>query len=174
MCFCIKYPSFMVELCYTVLHEVSVVCNHNVGAEGGGSPHTRTCESPGWRMQKMMKRMMLSGALVLCAMVAIGGTVKVPLREGWRFVKADDPAAGTNLTIKAMSDILDRADRGDTSGAPAFKWAQPGFDDSSWREVRVPHDWGVEKPFDSSRAYGDAFLDVTGVGWYRIKLRVES
>ena len=122
----------------------------------------------------IMKRMMLSGALVLCAMVAIGGTVKVPLREGWRFVKADDPAAGTNLTIKAMSDILDRADRGDTSGAPAFKWAQPGFDDSSWREVRVPHDWGVEKPFDSSRAYGDAFLDVTGVGWYRMKFRVES
>ena len=122
----------------------------------------------------MMKRMMLSGALVLCAIVAIGGTVKVPLREGWRFVKADDPAAGTNLTIKAMSDILDRADRGDTSGAPAFKWGQPDFDDSSWREVRVPHDWGVEKPFDSSRAYGDAFLDVTGVGWYRIKLRVES
>ena len=52
----------------------------------------------------MMKRMMLSGALVLCAMVAIGVTVKVPLREGWRFVKADDSAAGTNLTIKAMSD----------------------------------------------------------------------
>ena len=55
-----------------------------------------------------------------------------------------------------------------------FAWAQSAFDDSVWREVRVPHDWGVEKPFDPDRAYGDAFLDVTGVGWYRMKLRVEN
>ena len=100
--------------------------------------------------------------------------MKVPLNYGWRFVKADDPCAFTNLSIRAMSGILDRADSGDTSDAPAFSFAQPGFDDSSWREVRVPHDWGVEKSFDSRRPYGDAFLDVTGVGWYRIKFRVES
>ena len=103
-----------------------------------------------------------------------GGTVQVPLKDGWRFVKADDPAAGTNLTLGAMSDILDRANRGDTSGAPIFGWAQPAFDDSTWSKVRVPHDWGVEKPFDPDRAYGDAFLDVTGIGWYRLKFRVVS
>ena len=110
----------------------------------------------------------------LFAAVAAGGTVKVPLDAGWRFVKADDPAAGTNLSMQAMSAILDRAARGDTSGAPSFDWAAPGFDDSSWNEVRVPHDWGVDKPFDPDLPYGDAFLDVTGVGWYRIKLRIEG
>ncbi len=108
----------------------------------------------------------------LCAAVAFGGTEKVALRDGWRFVKADDPAAGTNLTIAALSGILDRAERGDVSGAPAFGWAAPGFDDSAWKAVRVPHDWGVEKPFDSDLPYGDAFLDVTGVGWYRRTLDV--
>ena len=111
-----------------------------------------------------MKRLIcvcMSAALA----AAFGATEKVALRTGWRFVKADDPAAGTNLTIRAMSAILDRADKGDVSGAPAFSWARPEFDDSSWKEVRVPHDWGVEKPFDSDRPYGDAFLDVTGVGW---------
>ena len=118
------------------------------------------------------KQMWLGCAAVCCAVTATGGTMNVPLKEGWRFVKADDPAAGTNLTIKAMIDILDRADRGDTSGAPDFAWAKPGFDDSAWREVRVPHDWGVDKPFDSSLPYGDGFLDVTGVGWYRLKLNV--
>lgn len=101
-------------------------------------------------------------------------TQKLPLKSGWRFVKADDPAAGTNLTIQAMSGMLDRANRGEVSDAPSFAWAQPSFDDSSWRKVRVPHDWGVEQPFDSDRPYGDAFLDVTGVGWYRLKLKVES
>ena len=70
--------------------------------------------------------------LCLLALSAFGGTVQVPLKDGWRFVKADDPAAGTNLTLGAMSDILDRANRGDTSRAPVFGWAQPGFDDSAW------------------------------------------
>ncbi len=96
------------------------------------------------------------------------------LTEGWRFVKGDDPEAAGFLDQASMSDILDRADKGDRSGAPNLLWAQPGFDDSGWRTVRVPHDWGVDLPFDSDRPYGDAFLDVTGVGWYRIKLRVES
>ena len=101
-------------------------------------------------------------------------SITVSLDTGWRFVKGDDPAVGTNLTIKAMSAILDRAALGDVASAPSFDWAKPDFDDSSWREVRVPHDWGVEKPFDSSRAYGDAFLDVTGVGWYRYKFKIEN
>ena len=112
--------------------------------------------------------------VVACAMAAFGGTVKIPLEAGWKFVKADDPAAGTNLTLQAMSGILDRAQRGDLAGAPDFAWAKPAFDDSAWRAVRVPHDWGVEQPFDSDRPYGDAFLDVTGVGWYRIKFKIEN
>ena len=100
----------------------------------------------------MSIRVAAFAVVALCASAVVGGTVKVPLKSGWKFVKADDPAAGTNLTFKMMSGILDRADRGDTTGAPEFMWAKPGFDDSSWRDVRVPHDWGVDSPFDSDRA----------------------
>ena len=107
----------------------------------------------------------------LCACAA---TVKVPLADGWRFVKADDPKIGTNYTFGAMSDVLDRADRGDLSGAPACDWCAPAFDDASWTPVRVPHDWGVMKGFDPDLPYGDAFLDVTGVGWYRRELKIEN
>ena len=121
-----------------------------------------------------MKKPIYVCVTAVFAVGAFGATEKVALKTGWRFAKADDPDAGTNLTIKAMSAMLDRADRGDCAGAPAFDWAQSGFDDSAWKPVRVPHDWGVEKSFDSDRPYGDAFLDVTGVGWYRLKLRVES
>ena len=121
-----------------------------------------------------MKRFLIAACLAEMAASACGGTLKVPLQDGWRFVKADDPKAGTNLTLQALSGILDRAERGDCAGAPAFDWAQPGFDDSAWKPVRVPHDWGVDKPFDSDRAYGDAFLDVTGVGWYRLRLDVPA
>ena len=40
------------------------------------------------------------------------GTIRIPIDEGWRFIKADDPSAGANLSMQAMSALLDRADRG--------------------------------------------------------------
>ena len=121
-----------------------------------------------------VKRLCIALGVVGLAVVAFGGTTKVALKSGWKFVKADDPKAGTNLTLQAMSEILDKADKGDCSDAPEFDWAQTAFDDSAWREVSVPHDWGVDKPFDSDRPYGDAFLDVTGIGWYRYELKIED
>ena len=125
-----------------------------------------------------MRNAIILAVMALSMAFAQGATVKVPLKDGWRFVKADDPSAGTNLTLQAMSGILDWAEKnGGVRGAPAlpdFAWAKPAFDDSAWRKVRVPHDWGVDKPFNSDLPYGDAFLDVTGVGWYRYKVIVNS
>ena len=125
-----------------------------------------------------MRNAIILAVMALCMAFAQGATVKVPLKDGWRFIKADDPAAGTNLTLQAMSGILDWAEKNGggqgLTALPDFAWAKPAFDDSAWREVRVPHDWGVDKPFDSDLPYGDAFLDVTGVGWYRIKLKVKG
>lgn len=118
---------------------------------------------------------LLSAAFLTGAWAATG---KVPLKEGWKFVKADDPGyvcdANVSNEIRKLSSILDRAQRMDFAGAPVFAWAAPGFDDSSWKTVRVPHDWGVDKPFDSDLPYGDAFLDVTGIGWYRNRFALEG
>ena len=44
---------------------------------------------------------------------------------------------------------------------------------AAWRAVRVPHDWGVEKSFDPSKPYGDAYLEPTGIGWYRRTFRLD-
>jgi beta-galactosidase len=56
-----------------------------------------------------------------------------------------------------------RFSRGDFAGAE-----RAAFDDSSWRKLDVPHDWGIEGPFDALNPAGGAgaFLP-TGVGWYR-------
>jgi len=56
---------------------------------------------------------------------------------------------------------------------------QPGFDDSSWRTLDLPHDWMIEGvpgsdssamdgPFDrkSPASFGGAYLN-GGIGWYR-------
>lgn len=56
---------------------------------------------------------------------------------GWRFILDDDPVfTGTE------------------------------FDDSSWRELRLPHDWSIEADFDESLNGATAYLP-GGIGWYR-------
>ncbi len=53
--------------------------------------------------------------------------------------------------------------KGDLTGAE-----RPDFDDAAWRRLDVPHDWGIEGPFDKNNPTGGAggFLPA-GVGWYR-------
>ena len=40
----------------------------------------------------------------------------IPFKEGWRFIKDDDPDAAGLLDQPAMSDILDRATKGSQRG----------------------------------------------------------
>ena len=123
-------------------------------------------------MQKIKLMTMVCGAALLSTVFA--ATEKVALKGGWKFVKADDPKIGASYDFKTMGAVLDRADRGDLSGAPANDWSKPGFDDSAWKTVQVPHDWGIESTYDPNRRYGDAFLDVIGVGWYRKEFQVSD
>lgn len=50
---------------------------------------------------------------------------------------------------------------------------QPGFDDSSWRIVDVPHDWSIEGPFVANLGSGNGFAP-GGIGWYRRHLRMKA
>ncbi|MFI3207459.1 MAG: glycoside hydrolase family 2, partial [Clostridia bacterium] len=40
-------------------------------------------------------------------------------------------------------------------------------DDTSWRTVRLPHDWSVEFPFDTEKGDGATGYLLGGTGWYR-------
>ena len=44
---------------------------------------------------------------------------------------------------------------------------KPEFDDSTWRTVRLPHDWAIEGPFDSKLNPHTGALPIFGTGWYR-------
>jgi beta-galactosidase len=52
---------------------------------------------------------------------------------------------------------------GDPAGAEA-----PGFDDSAWRAVQLPHDWSIESPPDPKgpTGNGEGYYPA-GIGWYR-------
>jgi beta-galactosidase len=47
------------------------------------------------------------------------------------------------------------------------------FDDSTWRELDLPHDWSIEGAYDETNSSGiaGAFLP-TGIGWYRKVLNI--
>lgn len=44
---------------------------------------------------------------------------------------------------------------------------QPSFDDSGWRQLDLPHDWGIEGPFRSDLEGFTGKLPWRGIGWYR-------
>ena len=52
--------------------------------------------------------------------------------------------------------------KGEAAGAEA-----PEFDDSKWRQLRLPHDWAIEGPFDQQLNPHTGALPIFGTGWYR-------
>jgi beta-galactosidase len=85
--------------------------------------------------------------MLLCAAVGVNAAVtpiqidgarRASFNDGWRFVRDEVPGA-----------------------------EQPAFDDSSWTEVRLPHDWAIEGPFDPALNPHTGALPISGTGWYR-------
>lgn len=62
---------------------------------------------------------------------------------------------------------------GDPGGDTSY--VQASFDDSDWRLVTLPHDWGIEGPFLTEGPFGGmGRLPSWGVGWYRKKLDIPA
>ena len=75
-------------------------------------------------------------------------------------------AASLLAAVASTSESFDadwRFYKGDAVGAE-----QPGFDDSTWRKLDLPHDWSIEGPFAQTNKTGGAGAWLpSGVGWYR-------
>ena len=66
------------------------------------------------------------------------------LNEGWRFLLEDSEKA-----------------------------SEPTFDDSRWRPVAIPHDWGVTQPMSPDAGSCQGYLP-GGIGWYRCHFTPEA
>ena len=62
--------------------------------------------------------------------------------------------------------------RGNLGDSVAY--VQPGFDDSSWQLVNLPHDWAIAGPFIRSGGGGMGRLPTAGIGWYRKALNIPA
>ena len=98
----------------------------------------------------------------------------VRLATDWRFSREEEPWRTREFQIENMRDWAAMRNLPVFEPGADHPFAKPGFDDSAWREVRVPHDFGIELAFSPELPHLLGCLRTTGVGWYRLKFNVEG
>jgi beta-galactosidase len=73
-----------------------------------------------------------------------------------------------------MKDESRRFPRPDGNPGGDVSYVQPDFDDSSWQQINLPHDWAIEGPFARAGGGGMGRLPSPGIGWYRKKLTIST
>ena len=118
-------------------------------------------------------------ALLMPALHVIADAPRVmeTLDADWRFAAGDPAGITTDLSYKAALPWLLPMQNGFTSKAPVtiptdnfggdVPYAQTGFDDSGWRKLNLPHDFGIEGPFQQALPGDAGKLPWFGVVWYR-------
>jgi len=89
-------------------------------------------------------------------------------------------AVGVAILLQGCSQPVPRTHVSFNDGwkfalADAADASQPGFDDSGWRNLDLPHDWSIEGEFSEANpaSPGGGALP-GGVGWYRKTFRVNT
>ena len=99
---------------------------------------------------------------------ARGGRERLLLDFGWRFHLGDPEGLDPAIFAYPEVDALERTARktpADINAAAPVAFAQPGFDDSAWRQLDLPHDWAVELPFNPAALRNHGYKDMgSGVG----------
>ncbi len=77
-----------------------------------------------------------------------------------------------------IKDTAKRHTRPAGSPGADFPFVQNNFNDNTWEQVNLPHDWAIKGPFyDGANAIvggGMGRLPIQGVAWYRRKLSIAS
>jgi len=73
-----------------------------------------------------------------------------------------------------VKDPAKKAVRPEGNPGEGVAYVAADFDDSSWKHVDLPHDWGVEGPFMATGGGGTGRLPFYGIGWYRKKVVIPA
>jgi len=110
----------------------------------------------------------LFGVLFCCALAQVASAetsslAPAPMRErlsldqGWLFHLGDIPFP----VVKGHDATYQSTKAGRAPGAAA-----PDFDDTTWRQLDLPHDWVSEAPFDQNANISQGYRP-RGFAWYR-------
>jgi beta-galactosidase len=109
---------------------------------------------------------------------------RTSFNAGWRFQRGDAPEVQGRLDYQSIREwllptgdelLLESARRPSApAGNPGgeVSYARPDFDDTGWRRLDLPHDWGIEGPFRQELPGDTGKLPWAGVGWYRKRFTV--
>ncbi|HZB45824.1 MAG TPA: beta-galactosidase GalB, partial [Pyrinomonadaceae bacterium] len=123
-----------------------------------------------------------------CAVAASAQTARerVSLNADWRFRKGDPAGAEGALAYERIKGWINATGGEFVAGGSRPKTRPEGnvgedvaytrrdFDDGAWRRLSLPHDWGVEGPFDQALSGETGKLPWAGVGWYRKRFNVAA
>jgi len=108
-------------------------------------------------VKKLFISLFLLSSLSATAQQVANVYEKLSFDKGWLFHLGDIPFP----VVKGHTESYLSAKAGNASGAAA-----PGYDDSDWRNVTLPHDWSVETAFDRNENISQGY-HARGMGWYR-------
>ncbi len=98
--------------------------------------------------------------------------------DGWKFTKEDPADSENNLSWDKVKDWVGATGNeyvidGPKPPRPAgnvgddVSYTRANFDDSSWRQLNLPHDWGIEGDFQQELPGETGKRPWAGIGWYR-------
>jgi len=133
-----------------------------------------------------MMSVLLGGAFALGAASAIAAPRQtVSFNDGWRFAKGDPEGLNGALAYSKIKDWLLPSGADLTTNAAILEKKRPAgnpaegvtyaladFNDSQWRLLNLPHDWGIEGPFKQENPGDTGKLPWWGVAWYRKHLEL--
>ncbi|MGJ8643247.1 MAG: beta-galactosidase GalB [Luteolibacter sp.] len=93
----------------------------------------------------------ISLPFVLWCLCTTSSAETISFNADWKFARFGEMPDGSNLAEPSMPESVK-------------------FDDSNWRSLDVPHDWGIEGPFRAELPNRTGKLPWAGIGWYRKNL----
>lgn len=139
-------------------------------------------------MKSMKNKLFLICCLLLGSWQAISAGTS-PVRErininrDWRYQENDPSGTDSILHYTRLKPYLlpcandffifgDKHLRPGGNPGSDVAYVKPGFDDSGWRQLHLPHDWAIEGPFNIDYEGATGKLPYWGVRWYRKKLDI--
>ena len=121
------------------------------------------------------------GVMIFSGVLAAADTPpreRLSFNAGWRFIKGDPAGSEGKLNYQTLKPWLlaSGTELDLNSPLPAkpagnpgadVAYAQSACDDSSWRQLNLPHDWGIEGPFKQEYPGETGKLPWWGIAWYR-------
>lgn len=102
---------------------------------------------------------------------------RISFNDGWRFIQGDASETGDRFSFDRIRQAAfptgnafrrDPVEPASNTGAELCSpYALPDHDDSVWRQLSLPHDWGIEGPFRQEYPGETGKLPWAGIGWYR-------